>query len=117
MSLLCAISGEVPDEPVISTKIPILVKDGTQAKTDKQKANLLMNHYAGISNNIPLTNGYYNHYKHVIISNHFAHLNNNTVNFKGRHNNLFNLEQIINSIKKLKPNAAPGIDEIHNKQI
>ena len=73
-----------------------------------------MEHYAKISNNLPLTDGYYDHYKHVIIKNNFAHLNNN---INGVHNNLFNLEQVIRAITKVKPDAAPGYDNIYNKHI
>ena len=93
-------------------QIPTLIKDGNEAKSDKEKADMLMQHYTDISNSLPSTNGYYSHYNHF---KSIRHQNNNTTEFKGIHHELFTLDQVIDAIKKLKPNAAPGIDEIHNK--
>ena len=98
-------------------QIPTLNKNGIIAETDKEKAELLMNHYATISSKLPITDGYHNHYKHIMVQNYFAHNNNYTTSINGIHNNMFTLEQVIEAIECLKPDASPGWDGIHNKLI
>ena len=98
-------------------EMPTLHKNGLQATTDMEKANMLMEHYAEISNNLPKTEGFHQHYNHILISNHFAHLNNQTTNNNSQYNKPYTLDQMNESIGKLKPDAAPGIDGIYNKQI
>ena len=98
-------------------EIPTLKKNGIVADNDQEKADLFIQHYASISNNLPLIDGYHNHYKHVMIQNYMAHNNNETTKIKGIYNDLFTLEQVNNAIECLKPNASPGLDGIHNKLI
>ena len=50
-----------------------------------------------------------------MIQNYFAHNNNETTSCNGIHNKMFSLEQVIEAIECLKPDASPGMDGIHNK--
>ena len=71
-------------------EMPTLHKNGSQATTDLEKADMLMENCAEISNNLPKTEGFHQHYNHILISNqcnHFAHLNNQTTNNNSRYNN------------------------------
>ena len=56
--------------------MPTLIKGDKVAVTDQEKAELLIDHYASVCNNLPLADGYSPHYQHVMIKNYWENLEN-----------------------------------------
>ena len=96
-------------------QIPTLIKNGKVANTDQEKADLLIQHYASVSNNLPLIDGYGPHYLHVIITNYWEDLRNKQNCNNNRYSNLYNKEQIKDAIIQSNGNASPGMDHIYNR--
>ena len=92
-------------------------KNNNIAETDIEKANLMIEQYASISNNLPLADGYGPHYQHVIIKNYWNNLENKNYCSNNKFSKLYNKEQIKKAIINSNSDASPGLDNIYNKQI
>ena len=98
-------------------EMPTMRKNNNIAETDIEKANLMIEHYAAISNNLPLADGYGPHYQHVLIKNYWNGLENEKYCSNNKFSKLYTKEQIKQVITKSNGDASPGLDDIYNKQL